>query len=93
VENELAAFCRPFTHLVTTHKPTPMSNLSKRQEKLLESLRKAKQFIITPTDKNLGPAILELSQYMERCFQDHLLNKSTYRRLTDPESQTLRYNA
>jgi hypothetical protein len=30
---------------------------------------------------------------MERCFQDHLLNKSTYRRLTESESKTLRYNA
>jgi hypothetical protein len=31
---------------------------------------------------------------MERCFQDHLLlNEQTYRRLTDPKSKTLRYNA
>jgi hypothetical protein len=60
---------------------------------MLTSLRKAKQFVIMPTDKNLGPAILERSQYIERCFQDHLLNKMTYSRLTEPESKTLCYNA
>jgi hypothetical protein len=70
-----------------------MSNLTKCQEKLLTSLRKAKHFIITPTDKNLGPAILERSQYMARCFQDHLMNKLTYRCLTEQESITLHYNA
>jgi hypothetical protein len=93
VEEELATFCQHFTSLVTNHQPAPASNLSKQQEKLLELLRKTKQYIVTPTDKNLGPAILKRSQYMDRCFQDHLLNKSTYRRLTDAESKTLRYNA
>jgi hypothetical protein len=93
IEEELADFRRQFTTLVASHTPTPTSNLSQRQEKLLEALKKAKQFVITPTDKNLGPAILERSQYIERCFQDHLLNKATYHRLNDPESKTLRYNA
>jgi hypothetical protein len=93
IEEELADFRRQFTTLVASHAPTPTSNLSQRQEKLLEALKKAKQFVITPTDKNLGPAILERSQYIERCFQDHLLNKATYHRLNDPESKTLRYNA
>jgi hypothetical protein len=93
IEEELADFRRQFTKLVTNHAPTPASNLSKRQEKILTSLKKAKQFVITPTDKNLGPAILERSQYMTRCFEDHLLNETTYRRLPDAESRTLRYNA
>ena len=93
VEMELATFRTQFTTLVANHKPAPASNLSKRQEKLLASLRMAKQFIIVPTDKNLGPAILERSQYMARCLSDHLLNTTTYRRLTLPESHTLRYNA
>jgi hypothetical protein len=92
-EDELAAFRRQFTSLVANHDPTPASSLSKRQEQLLTSLRKAKQFIITPTDKNLSPAILERSKYMARCFKDHLRNKLTYRRLTEQESKTLRYNA
>lgn len=93
IETELATFRQQFTNLVANHKPTPASNLSDRQDKLLASLRKARQFIVTPTDKNLGPAILERSQYMQRCFQDHLLNEHTYRRLDDPKSRTLRYNA
>jgi hypothetical protein len=93
VEKELTAFRKQFLTLVRNNQPKPTSNLSKRQEKLLAMLRKAKQFIISPTDKNLGPAIMERSQYIQRCFQDHLTNKSTYQRLSTDEATILRYNS
>jgi hypothetical protein len=92
VEQELAAFCAQFLSLVASNKPTPTSNLSQRQEKLLNTLCKAKQFVVTPTDKNLGPAIMEQSQYIERCFQDHLSNESIYQRLSLQNATTHRYN-
>jgi hypothetical protein len=56
-------------------------------------LRKAKTFVITPTDKNLGPSIMERSQYIEGCFQDHLTNELTYKRCSDREITVLRYNS
>jgi hypothetical protein len=93
VEEELTAFRQQFLALVANNKPRPASNLSKRQEKLLSMLRKAKQFVITPTDKNLGPAIMERSQYIERCFQDHLTNESTYQRLHERDATVHRYNS
>jgi hypothetical protein len=37
--------------------------------------------MVIKTDKNLGPAIIDRKQYIERAFQDHLCNKETYQRL------------
>jgi hypothetical protein len=49
-----------FETLVTNNKPTPQSNISRQQGKLLALLRKAKAFIIVP-------AILERSHYLQCC--------------------------
>ena len=57
-------------------------NLSPTLRRILKDLKTNKQFFITPTDKNLGPAILECTVYKERCLKDHLLDRKTYRRLT-----------
>ncbi|MGL4350199.1 MAG: hypothetical protein ACRCT2_06465, partial [Plesiomonas shigelloides] len=46
------------------------------------------KFIVTLTDKNLGPAILERATYKQRCLQDHLLDANTYRQLTPTEAET-----
>jgi hypothetical protein len=93
LETELFAFRKKVCSLVAANKPTPRSNLNKRQEQILLALQKAKQFIIMPTDKNLGPAIMERTTYIKRCFQDHLLNQSTYQRLSKQEAYKMRYNA
>ena len=61
-------------------------NLSTPTRKLLRELADNKDFIIIPTDKNLGPAILERSIYKKRCLDDHLNDKATYRRLTPAEA-------
>ena len=61
-------------------------NLSFMSRKLLKTLPENKEFIIVPTDKNLGPAILEKSTYINRCLHDHLLDASTYKRLTKTEA-------
>jgi hypothetical protein len=45
-------------------------------------------FIVTPTDKNLGPAILERAIYKQRCLQDHLLDTTSYKQLTPEEAQS-----
>jgi hypothetical protein len=93
LEKELIAFRKRVYSLVAKNKPPPRSNLTKRQEEILSSLRRAKQFIILPTDKNLGPAIMERSTYITRCFNDHLLNESTYKVLTAKKAYEMRYNA
>ena len=64
-------------------------NLPASHQKLLQELSNNKDFTITATDKNLGPAILERSVYKQRCLSDHLEDKNTYQRLA-PDDVTLR---
>ena len=55
---------------------------------MLRQLRNSTDFIVFPTDKNLGPAILERPEYVRRALSDHLLEATTYRRLTEAQAQT-----
>jgi hypothetical protein len=57
-------------------------NIPSAPRKLLQTLSDSPDFIVLPTDKNLGPAILERSVYKQRCLLDHLLDTKTYRQLT-----------
>ena len=57
-------------------------NIPAGPRKLLKTLSDSPDFIVLPTDKNLGPAILERSIYKTRCLEDHLNDSKTYLRLT-----------
>lgn len=57
-------------------------NIPTSSRQLLRILPDSTTHIVLPTDKNLGPAILERNVYKQRCIQDHLSDKSTYRQLT-----------
>ena len=48
------------------------SNLSKIQQKSLLQLKDNDDFIIISCDKNLGPAILERTEYIKRALKEHL---------------------
>ena len=37
--------------------------------------------VVFPTDKNLGPAVMERDRYIDQALTDHLLDPKTYRRL------------
>jgi hypothetical protein len=63
-----------------------ITNLTPYQTKLLEGLRDSDDFIVLPTDKNLGPAILERAVYTKRAFDDHLNDEKTYLRLSSSEA-------
>ena len=68
-------------------------NLLPSSRLLLRSLKTNQDFIILPTDKNLGPAILERDVYKRRCLQDHLLDTSTYTQLSHEDADGLLYLA
>jgi hypothetical protein len=53
-------------------------NLNPATLQTLRDIRLSKRFCVTATDKNLGPAILEMDQYIERAHSDHLGNTSQY---------------
>jgi hypothetical protein len=59
------------------------SNLLPYQQYLLYILRHSTQFIVLPTDKNLGPTFLERVVYI-RVYDDHLSDETTYLQLTKP---------
>jgi hypothetical protein len=59
--------------LVEKHSNTNYSNLTPIQSEALRSLRSNNRLIIKPTDKNLGPALMDLETYIEQVLQEHLL--------------------
>ena len=61
-------------------------NLLRHHKRLLESLRHSNEHIVLPSDKNLGPVIMERETYIRRALTDHLLNATNYRQLTYAEA-------
>jgi hypothetical protein len=63
-----------------------MSNLTPYQGRLLRLLKASDEFIVFPSDKNLGPVILERAEYIRRAHVDHLCDPRTYKQLTATEA-------
>lgn len=61
-------------------------NLTHLQAKLLRYLKDSPDFIIFPTDKNLGPAILERSERINRALKDHVEDPLICKQLPEPEA-------
>lgn len=64
------------------------SNLTPLQQETLAKLKKSTDFIIMPTDKNLGPAIMDRDKYIKQNLIEHLLTDN-YQQLSTTEA-TLR---
>jgi hypothetical protein len=67
-------------------------NLTAQQQTLLNKFKNDKTYKIWPTDKNLGTAITETDNYIERALQDHLNDKETYQRLTKTQIKSIQAN-
>ena len=66
---------------------TKHHNLTPSQRNTLRELRMRTDIIVLPTDKNLGPSVLERSRYIEMVLTEHLSNQSNYIHL--PREQAL----
>jgi hypothetical protein len=64
-----------------------ISNVPRHHLHLLQKFRDDKLFIVFPSDKNLGPCILEYEAYIKRVFVDHLLDTTTYEQLQEDEAK------
>ncbi|CAM9725277.1 unnamed protein product, partial [Heterosigma akashiwo] len=53
------------------------NNLSPQQRRTIRALRENKELFFAPADKNLGPCIMLLSDYIKFCVT-HLRDTSTY---------------
>lgn len=62
-------------------------NLTPIQERLLESFTNSPTCLVVPSDKNLGPVLLDRALYVRRCLDDHLL-RPTYERLAPRTATT-----
>jgi hypothetical protein len=75
IELEINNFARDYTKFFNTH-INPTRNLTFYQEHALEELQADPRFRIVPTDKNLGPSILEIMRYKQAIIDEHLLSAS-----------------
>ena len=82
--SRLNAFQTTIRPLVRKHKC--ISNLLPHQRNALDYLQNQKELLVVQCDKNLGPAIIERTQYIRLIFTDHLNDHKTYRRLTKPQA-------
>ena len=85
IEHNLSEFDRLLEKAATDLPKKCKSNLTPVQYKLLQELKGNNEFIILPSDKNLGPAILNREFYMEKVLTEHLLTKA-YRHMPPPEA-------
>jgi len=60
--------------------------------KTLKLLSNNYQFITVPSNKNLGPVIMERNKYINLVFHNHLNNKSTYLELSSQQFRDLNKN-
>jgi len=65
---------------------TNLTNLTPQQRAALKHLRTNHEIIIKPTDKNLGPAIMDTKTYIHQVLKEHLLT-DTYKQLSSKEAK------
>jgi hypothetical protein len=80
IENELTNFEKTMERAIENHKDKnknknkrPYNNLTPSQKATLKELKTSKDFVILPTDKNLGPAIINRTDYIKHILHEHLL--------------------
>ena len=87
IPNELAPRLERFQLQLKKHfKPRKArSNLLPVQQRALSDLKSQNQFLIVPSDKNLGPTIIERDEYIRTAMRDHLNDRTNYKRLSNLE--------
>ena len=56
-------------------------NLLLTQSRALSDLKSQQEFLIVPTDKNLGPSIIERQEYIQTAMREHLNVRANYKQL------------
>ena len=67
-------------------------NLTKEQTTILHQLKNNPDFIIMPSDKNLGPAIMNRTAYIDKVLTEHLLTDSYEFLPTETAAKKLKTN-
>jgi hypothetical protein len=95
IENHITNFEKALKlkqkEVISKNKNRLLPNLTPLKLSALRKLQSNSKIIIKPTDKNLGPAVLDTEAYVEQVLQEHL-NTKHYQLLSDTESRN-RYEA
>ena len=83
----LASFRRQIQE-ASSNQRRSRSNLLPAQRAAFALLRRANNLHIFKTDKNLGPAIIETTSYIQRALDEHLNDKETYGKLHELSAET-----
>jgi hypothetical protein len=75
------ALRQKYQSLVDKHQKINVTNLTPIQAKAMRLLKSNKDIIIKPTDKNLGPAVMDTFEYVHQILTEHLLT-SDYRQMS-----------
>jgi len=73
---------------ISQTKKQTMTNLNPLQKTILKQLKENKNIIIKPTDKNLGPAVMDKRTYIKQVLQECLLT-TTYQQLSPTEAKNM----
>ena len=65
------------------------TNLTLKQQNLLNTIREHLQLMIIGSDKNLGLCMIEREQHHKLVFDQHLSNKEAYKELTKEEAEEI----
>jgi hypothetical protein len=65
------------------------TNLTPLQHHLLRELTADDRFVVVPSDKNLGPAIMDCEIYIKRALQDHLGNDKAFALLSSQQAHAI----
>jgi hypothetical protein len=86
-ENQLNKFENEIKKAIQTNtlKHQIFFNLTASQLHTLKELKTVKYIILQPSDKNLGPAILDYEDYIKHILEEHLLTPS-YQQLSHTEA-------
>ena len=88
LEKAIANFGRSLQQEVNKYYVRFRPNLLRSELQLLATIRNNQDLVVLQTDKNLGPAIWERTEYVKQTLREHLLNKSTYKQLSEDEAAT-----
>ena len=86
LEASLVRFERALQNDIRRRRRCFRRNLPRLDLRLLSNLQQNLELIVVPTDKNLGPAVMERRDYVRQCLTEHLLDRSTYRQLSPAEA-------
>ena len=79
------SFHRQIRRLLKVRRPKT-TNLLPFQTRALSTLARRTDILVVNCDKNLGPAVINTSTYVNRAFTDHLNNDKVYKELDEDEA-------